>query len=115
MQCMAELFWRHCWKARRDVDVAIFEYINGFHNPRRRPQHWTEKAQSLSSGRWHKQANRGGTKAGQVQLEKRPVTPADRSKMVNFCLHARKGHIRSTRLSNCLIIGNLRLFPNISR
>jgi len=32
----AELIWRHSWKTRRDVEVAIFEYINGFYNPRRR-------------------------------------------------------------------------------
>ena len=32
----AELIWRQVWQTRRDVEVAIFEYINGFHNPRRR-------------------------------------------------------------------------------
>jgi transposase InsO family protein len=32
----AELIWRHAWQTRRDVEVAIFEYINGFYNPRRR-------------------------------------------------------------------------------
>ena len=32
----AELIWRHSWKTRRDAEVAIFEYINGFYNPRRR-------------------------------------------------------------------------------
>jgi putative transposase len=32
----AELVWRRNWQPRRDVDVAIFEYINGFDNPRRR-------------------------------------------------------------------------------
>ena len=32
----AELIWRHSWKTRRDVEVAIFEYINGFYNPRRK-------------------------------------------------------------------------------
>jgi len=32
----AELIWRHSWKTRRAVEVAIFEYINGFYNPRRR-------------------------------------------------------------------------------
>ncbi len=29
-------FWRHSWQTRRDVEIAIFEYINGFYNPRRR-------------------------------------------------------------------------------
>ena len=32
----AELFWRRNWQTRRDVEVALFEYINGFYNPRRR-------------------------------------------------------------------------------
>jgi len=32
----AELIWRHSWQTRRAVEVAVFEYINGFYNPRRR-------------------------------------------------------------------------------
>ena len=32
----AELFWRRNWQTRRDVEVALFEFINGFYNPRRR-------------------------------------------------------------------------------
>ncbi|MGO4917893.1 IS3 family transposase [Pseudogemmobacter sp. W21_MBD1_M6] len=32
----AELVWRHNWQTRREVEVALFEYINGFYNPRRR-------------------------------------------------------------------------------
>ena len=32
----AELIWRHPWHTRRAAEVAIFEYINGFYNPRRR-------------------------------------------------------------------------------
>ncbi|PRY80490.1 transposase InsO family protein [Yoonia maritima] len=32
----AELIWRHPWETRRKAEMAIFEYINGFHNPRRR-------------------------------------------------------------------------------
>ena len=32
----AELIWRYSWQTRRAVEVAIFEYINGFYNPRRR-------------------------------------------------------------------------------
>jgi putative transposase len=32
----AELVWRRNWQTRQDVEVAIFEYINGFYNPRRR-------------------------------------------------------------------------------
>ena len=32
----AELIWRNTWHTRRDVELAVFEYINGFYNPRRR-------------------------------------------------------------------------------
>ena len=32
----AELLWQRFWRTRRDAEIAIFEYINGFYNPRRR-------------------------------------------------------------------------------
>jgi putative transposase len=32
----AELLWQQGWQTRRDAEIAIFEYINGFYNPRRR-------------------------------------------------------------------------------
>ncbi len=32
----AELIWRHPWETRRKAEMAIFKYINGFYNPRRR-------------------------------------------------------------------------------
>ena len=32
----AELVWRTSWQTRRQVEVALFEYINGFYNPRRK-------------------------------------------------------------------------------
>lgn len=32
----AELIWRNLWSTRRKVEMALFEYIDGFHNPRRR-------------------------------------------------------------------------------
>ena len=32
----AELVWRRHWQTRREVEVALFEYINGFYNPRRK-------------------------------------------------------------------------------
>ena len=35
-QGKAELIWRHSWETRRKAEMAIFEYINGFYNPRRR-------------------------------------------------------------------------------
>ena len=32
----AELIWRRTWETRRQAEMAIFEYINGFYNPRHR-------------------------------------------------------------------------------
>lgn len=32
----AELIWRNRWETRRQAETAIFQYINGFYNPRRR-------------------------------------------------------------------------------
>ena len=32
----AELIWRQPWETRRKVEIAIFEYINGFYTPHRR-------------------------------------------------------------------------------
>ncbi len=32
----AELIWRQTWHTRRQVHTALFQYINGFYNPRRR-------------------------------------------------------------------------------
>ncbi|MEM6388892.1 MAG: helix-turn-helix domain-containing protein [Pseudomonadota bacterium] len=32
----AELLWRRSWQTRREAEMAIFEYLNGFYNPRRR-------------------------------------------------------------------------------
>ena len=32
----AELIWRDTWDTRRQAEMFIFEYINGFYNPRRR-------------------------------------------------------------------------------
>ena len=29
----AELIWRHSWQTRREVELALFEYINGFSQP----------------------------------------------------------------------------------
>ena len=32
----AELIWRNRWNTRRQAEGAIFQYINGFYQPRRR-------------------------------------------------------------------------------
>ena len=33
----AELVWRRNRQTRREVEIALFESINGFYNPRRKP------------------------------------------------------------------------------
>lgn len=50
----AELIRRRSWDTRRKAEMAIFEYINDFHNPRRATQHWVGKAPSQSNGKWLK-------------------------------------------------------------
>ena len=32
----AELIWRRRWETRRQAEIALFKYINGFYNARRR-------------------------------------------------------------------------------
>jgi len=32
----AEQLWQQSWSTRRDAEMAIFQYINGFYYPRRR-------------------------------------------------------------------------------
>jgi putative transposase len=32
----AELVWRRIWETRRQAETSIFQYINGFYNPRHR-------------------------------------------------------------------------------
>ena len=32
----AELIWIHTWHTRRQAELAIFEYINDFYNPRQK-------------------------------------------------------------------------------
>ena len=31
-----EMVWQRNWQTRREVEIALFEYLNGFYNPRRR-------------------------------------------------------------------------------
>jgi len=31
-----ELIWRRTWQTGRQAEAALFQYINGFYNPRRR-------------------------------------------------------------------------------
>ena len=45
----AELIWRRSWDTRRQAEVAIFEYINGFTIHAADTQHWAGKAVSPSN------------------------------------------------------------------
>ncbi|MEP2642251.1 IS3 family transposase, partial [Roseobacter sp.] len=46
----AELIWRRSWETRRQAEMAIFEYINGFYNPRRR--HKSATGPKCRMGSW---------------------------------------------------------------
>ena len=59
----AELIWRHPWHTRRSVELAIFEYINGFYNPRRRHSALGWKSPLACKRKAAKMSNRSGTKA----------------------------------------------------
>ena len=49
----AELVWRRNWQTRREVEVALFEYINGFYNPRRKHSAlgWILRSDPVRNGR----------------------------------------------------------------
>jgi putative transposase len=49
----AEVLWRQTWPTRRQAETAIFQYINGFYNPRRRHSYLGGISPSHSRPRWH--------------------------------------------------------------
>ncbi len=64
----AELVWRRDWHARRDVEIALFEYINGFHNTRRKHSalSWKPPVVFEQRAAWHEHLTE--TKPGQLQV-----------------------------------------------
>ena len=52
----AELIWRDTWDTRRQSEMAIFEYINGFYNPRRCHSALGWKSPVAFERRWLKRA-----------------------------------------------------------
>lgn len=58
----AELLWQHSWRTRRDAEIAIFEYINGFYNPRRRHSALGWKSPLAFEAKAASVSNRSGTK-----------------------------------------------------
>jgi transposase InsO family protein len=52
----SELIWRRSWKTRRQAEIAIFVYIKGFYNPRRRHSALGWKNSVALNGWWLKRA-----------------------------------------------------------
>jgi transposase InsO family protein len=63
----AELVWRRNWQTRREVEIALFEYINGFYNPRRKHSALGWKSPVAFEQRAAKHEHPTGTKPVQVQ------------------------------------------------
>lgn len=58
----AEVVWRHGWHIRRYVEIARFQFINGFYNSRQ----WDEKSPVASEQKAAKPDRPTGTEPGQV-------------------------------------------------
>jgi len=74
----AGLIRRWSWETRQ-AETAIFEYVNGFYNPRRRDSASGWKSPVAFERKVAKTSTWGGTKAGQVQNQgpsKQPMTTA---------------------------------------
>ena len=90
----AELIWRRSWATRRQAEMAIFEYLNGFYNPRRRHSALGWKARSPSNGKWHKRALR----TAQIRDRSNSLPRALREDTENapyvilYRDHSRRGH-----------------------
>ena len=67
----AELIWRRSWETRRQAEVAIFEYFNGFYNPRRRHSALGWKSPVAFERKVAKTSTWGGTNTRQVQSRRR--------------------------------------------
>jgi len=63
----AELIWRYSWQTRKAAEIAIFEYIKGFYNPRRKHSTLGWKSPLAFERKAAQMSTRGGTKPRQVQ------------------------------------------------
>ena len=61
------MVWRRNWQTRREVEVALFKYINGFYNPRRRHSALGWKSPVAFERKAAKHEHLTGTEPGQVQ------------------------------------------------
>ena len=64
----AEMIWRRPWHRRTDAELAIFRYINGFYNPRRRHSALGWKSPVAFERKVAETSTEGGTKTGEVQF-----------------------------------------------
>ena len=64
----AEMIWRRPWHRPTDAELAIFQYINGFYNPRRRHSALGWKSPVAFERKVAETSTEGGTKTGQVQF-----------------------------------------------
>ena len=58
----AEMIWRRPWHRRTDAELAIFQYINGFYNPRRRHSALGWKSPVAFERKVAETSTEGGTK-----------------------------------------------------
>lgn len=73
----AELIWRHNWKTRYEVEMALFEYINGFYNPRRKHSAlcWKSPVAFEQRAAWHEHLT--GTNRDRSILQTSPTMPVE--------------------------------------
>ena len=64
----AALIWRRSWTTRRQAEMAIFAYINGFYNPRRRHSASGWRSPVAFERKVVQKSTWGGTKTRQVQF-----------------------------------------------
>ena len=65
----AEMIWRRPWHRPTDAELAIFQYINGFYNPRRRHSALGWKSPVAFERKVAETSTEGGTKTGEVQFD----------------------------------------------
>jgi hypothetical protein len=78
----AALIWRWTRETRRQAETSIFQYINGFYNPRRRHSAWDGIVRSHLNGNWLKRAlgaARIGDKTTMMMGFVSRLRPTDRS------------------------------------
>jgi len=102
----AELVWRRNWQTRREVEVALFEYINGFYNPRRKHSALGWKSPVAFARKAAEHENLTGTEPGQDQWRCVPAPRRARGRReVNHV------SIRLTAPLHACVCGRFRSWP----